>query len=439
MLSQMGHILVSLADSLMVGRLGAVPLASVSLAISIISVILLFGIGVSYGLTPLVAAADGEGDTRKSASVLKHGILLNLVVGVILLALTLGAAEVLPYFGQEEAVLNGALPYLRILAYGMFPLMIFQTFRQFAEGLSYTKQSMFISISANVLNVCLNYVFIFGKLGFPAMGLFGAGLATLISRIVMAISMAGFILLSRRFISYRIHMSSITLTKKSFRQILRIGIPSGLQYIFEVGAFSAAAIMVGWTGAVALAAHQIALNLSAITYMTATGIAAAATIRVGNQLGRKDIFTLRRAGMTCFMMAGIFMGVCAIIFTFGNKILPTFYINDIEVIQYASTLLIIAAFFQISDGIQAVGLGVLRGLADVKVPTYVTMVAFWFMSIPIGYVLGIVFDYGARGIWIGLLTGLSVAAVLHVYRFRNLTSRLLVEYGSNSREESKLD
>lgn len=421
----MGHIFVSLADSIMVGRLGAIPLASVSLAFSIFSVVLLFGIGVSYGITPIVAAADGSDDVKKSASVLKHGIVLGLALGLILLLITFASAAVSPYLGQDEEVLVGAIPYLQVLALGMLPIMIFQVFRQFAEGLSFTQESMYISVTANLMNVGLNYVFIFGYGDIPAMGLIGAGWATLISRIFMAVLMASFVLFNKRFKAYRDLLPSIRLNKKSFRELLRIGIPSGLQYMFEIGAFSAAAIMVGWTGAIALAAHQIALNLSAVTYMTATGIAAAATIRVGNQLGKKDIVTLRKAGMTCFAMATAFMGICAVIFTIGNEYFPTFYIDDQEVIKYAGTLLIIAAFFQISDGIQAVGLGVLRGLADVKVPTYVTLFAYWGMAIPIGYILGIVYEMGAVGVWLGLLIGLTIAGILHLHRFRNLTSKLM--------------
>ncbi len=425
MLSQMGHILVSVSDSIMVGRLGAIPLASVSLALSIFSVIMLFGIGVSYGMTPLVAQADGAGDKAKSASILKHGILLNTLVGVVLMLLTFVGAESLQYFGQDPKVLVGAVPYLHIMAYTMLPLMFFQSFRQFAEGLSFTREAMYISVSGNVLNVILNYILIFGKLGFEPMGLLGAGYATLISRVVMAIAMWAFVAFYKHFKDYQAHFKYIRFSKEKFRDILRIGLPSGLQYIFEVGAFSAAAIMIGWTGAVPLAAHQIALNLSAITYMMSTGIAAAATIRVGNQLGKNDILTLRKAGFTCFLMAVVFMSGCAVVFILGKSYLPLLYIDDVEVVQYAATLLIIAAFFQVSDGVQAVGLGVLRGLSDVKVPTVVTLFAFWIISIPIGYVIGIKMGYGAIGVWWGLLSGLSAGAILHFLRFKTLTKSLL--------------
>ncbi len=430
MMSQMGHILVSVSDSVMVGRLGAIPLASVSLALSIFSVIMLFGIGVSYGMTPLVAQADGENDKEKSASILKHGGILNFIVGLLLMLVTFGGALSLEYLGQDPEVLVGAIPYLHIMAFTIVPLMVFQSYRQFTEGLSFTKQAMYISVSGNILNVGLNYVLIFGKLGFEPMGLLGAGYATLISRVLMAIAMGAYVMFHKRFAQYQDHFKYIKINTSRFRDILRIGLPSGLQYIFEVGAFSAAAIMIGWTGAIPLAAHQIALNLSAITYMMSTGIAAAATIRIANQLGRKDILTLRKAGFTCFIMAAVFMGVCAILFISGKDILPALYIADSEVITFTASLLVIAAFFQVSDGVQAVGLGVLRGLSDVKIPTFVTLLAFWVISIPMGYILGIKMNLGAQGIWLGLLTGLTVGAILHFLRFKSLTKRLLADYAT---------
>jgi MATE family multidrug resistance protein len=434
MLSQTGHILVSVSDSVMVGRLGTIPLASVSLAISVFSVVLLFGIGVSYGMTPLVAQADGEEDKAKSASVLKHGGIINAVISIILMLFTFIGAESLQYFGQEQAVLEGAVPYLYVLAFSVVPVMIFQTFRQFTEGLSFTKQAMYISVSGNILNVVLNYILIYGKLGFEPLGLLGAGYATLISRILMALAMGFYVRFNARFVAYQKHFDYIKLNKERFRQILRIGLPSGLQYIFEVGAFSAAAIMVGWIGATALAAHQIALNLAAITYMMSTGIAAAATIRIGNQFGKKDIITLRQAGYTCFIMVAVFMSMTAVGFILSNNFLPTLYIEDNEVVKYAASLLIIAAIFQVSDGVMAVGLGILRGLGDVKYPTFVTLFAFWITAIPMGYVLGIKMEMGARGIWFGLLTGLSIGAVLLFFRFRSITQDLLKS--SDNRIES---
>lgn len=427
MLSQMGHILVAVADSMMVGRLGTVPLASVSFANSIFSIVMLFGIGVSYGITPLVAAADGANDKRSAAKLLKHGVLLNTLLGVVLVAAGLMLAQTLKYLDQDPEVLIGALPYFYTLVFSLFPLMVFQAFRQFAEGLSMTRQAMFISVSGNLLNVFFNYGLIYGNLGMPALGLVGAGWASLIARAIMAMAMVVFVLSYGKLHRYLALWSKIKIQASILRNILSIGIPSGMQYIFEIGAFSMAAVMVGWIGAEALAAHQIALNLSAITYMIATGISAAGAIRTGNQLGRKDYPTLRRAGMTCFAMAAVMMAFFGAGFIVGNTYLPTWYIQNPDVIQMAGSLLIVAAFFQISDGVQAVGLGVLRGIADVKVPTLVTLFAYWLMAIPLAYLFGIYLDWGAVGIWVALLVGLTLAAVLHLVRFHRLTNQLIIK------------
>ncbi|MEP3386952.1 MAG: MATE family efflux transporter, partial [Reichenbachiella sp.] len=355
-----------------------------------------------------------------------HGVYLNSALGVVLMLVGLVVGQSLFLLDQDPEVLAGALPYFNTLVFSLVPLMVFQAFRQFAEGLSMTRQAMYISVSGNILNVFFNYGLIYGELGMPELGLIGAGWASLISRVIMAVAMVVFVMTYKPLRRYVMLWSKIKLRPFVMRRILNIGIPSGLQYIFEIGAFSMAAVMVGWIGAEALAAHQIALNLSAITYMIATGISAAGAIRTGNQLGRKDYPTLRTAGMTCFAMAAIMMAFFGAGFIFGNTYLPTWYINEPVVIEMAGSLLIIAAFFQISDGVQAVGLGVLRGIADVKVPTYVTLFAYWFMAIPLGYLFGIYLGWGAKGIWVALLIGLTLAAILHLTRFHVLSKRYIL-------------
>ncbi|MCV9385716.1 MATE family efflux transporter [Reichenbachiella ulvae] len=419
-LSQLGHITVSVADSVMVGQLGPIPLASVSLALSVVTLFMLFGIGASYGMTPLVAAADGANDKKSAASILKNGLVYSTILGILLLVFSLLAEQVFPFLGQEKEVVSGALPFYRVVGISLLPLMLFQGFRQFAEGLSMTRQAMVISIAGNVLNVFLNYVFIFGHFGCPALGMVGAGYATLISRVVQAIAMGVFVVRYHRFRRYVSVLDSIEIEWKVIKRILRIGGPTGLQFVFEIGAFSASAIMVGWLGALPLAAHQIAMNLSAITYMTATGIASAASIRVANQLGRKDEHNLMLAGKTCFIMTVALMAFYSLLLVLGRHWLPQLYVDNQEVIEIASVLLVIVALYQISDGVQTVGLGVLRGLADVKVPTYVTLVTYWVIAIPVGYVCAFVFEWGSAGVWVGLLVGLTLAAVAHLYRFRQL-------------------
>jgi MATE family multidrug resistance protein len=246
----------------------------------------------------------------------------------------------------------------------------------------------------------------------------------------MAISMGLFIYYAPRFRPFRGAFSFFHISKAAISRILKVGVPAGLQFVFEVSAFGYAAIMMGWLGTQTLAAHQIAINLASISYMMATGIASAATIRVGNQLGRRDISNLRTAGYTSFVMVVLFMGFAAILFIALRNFFPAWYINDVEVIEIASQLMVVAAFFQISDGVQVVGMGALRGIEDVKVPTIIAVTAYWVVGLPAGYLLGFRYGFGATGIWYGLLIGLSFAAVLLFYRFRHKTNRMLPVIGA---------
>lgn len=427
MLSQLGHVMVGVADSVMVGRLGAEPLAAVSLGNSLFNVALMFGIGMSYAITPLVALADGEGDHRKSTDILKHGFLINLITGILLFAILVGGSFGLYYLNQPFEVVSLAIPYFIIISISLIPFMIFQTYKQFAEGLSVTKQAMYIIIGTNLINIFLNYLLIYGKMGLPAMGLNGAGWATLIARVILVMAMAFYIHKSSRYIVYLKGFFFKNFSKDAFKKMLKIGVPTGMQFIFEVGAFSFAAIMMGWLGATSLAAHQIALSLAAISYMMATGISAAATVRVGNQLGRRDFLNMRVAGNSAFIMGAIFMTLSCIIFIIGRDFLPTLYINEMDVVEIASSLLIIAAFFQISDGVQVVGLGALRGMGDVKIPTLITLIAYWVLGLPIGYILSFYYDLGPEGIWYGLFTGLSSAAILLLTRFQYLSRKQIAK------------
>ncbi len=415
-IGQLGHIMVSVADSMMVGRVGVVPLAAATFAGAIYTVLLLFGIGVSYAMTPLVAAENPD-NTSKLLQYLQNGFAMNTVIGLLLAGIGFGASFFLDYFGQEPDVAALAKGYLQVMSGSVFLVCIYQAFRQYSEGLSDTKSPMVVSIFANLLNVFLNWIFIFGHFGVEPMGLYGAGLATLISRVPMVFLMI--LLIWNKMTGFKWHFEWV-----GIKQMLRIGVPSGLQYIFEVGAFAGAGIMIGWISAEQQAAHNIALNLSAISYMAATGIAAASTIRIGNQLGLKDKQNLRMAGFTSFGLAGGFMAVMATLFIVLRFALPSLYVDERSVISTAATLLIIGAAFQISDGLQAVGLGVLRGLRDVKIPTLVTFVAYWVIALPLGYVLAFPLGWGVNGVWIALSVGLTVAAIFHIWRFNVLSGRL---------------
>ena len=419
-LSQLGHVLVGVADSLMVGQLGVVPLAAISLSNSLFTLTLVVGLGVSFGLTPLVAAADGRHHAEQNGSLLTNSLLLNGAVGLLLGAGLSLATPLLWHLGQPPDVAQAAEPYLLTVLWSLVPLMVFQTFRQFAEGLSDTRAAMLISVAANGLNVLLNWLLIFGHGGLPALGMLGAGLATLLSRVVMAALMAAYVVRSPKFAPYRLQLARVS--RRVTGHLLRVGVPIAMQMFFQVGAFSAAALVVGRLGANQVGAHQIAISLASVTYMMASGLGAAATVRVGNQWGARNRAELRRAGTSAFVLVGLFMSVAAAVFIAAHRVLPALYIDNGEVMAVAGQLIIIAAFFQLSDGVQVVALGALRGMADVRMPTLITFVAYWVIGLPVGGWLSQ--HLGAAGIWWGLLVGLSSAALLLTVRFYSAVRRM---------------
>jgi multidrug resistance protein, MATE family len=416
-------VMTGVADSVMVGWTGAVPLAASSLANIFFTIPLFFGVGVSYAITPLVAQAEGANDSNKIIATLKNGSLINLVTGLILVALIFSVEPFMHAMGQPDDVVTLAIPYLSIIAISIIPTMIFQTYRQFAEGLQRTRVAMIIVVASNVLNIFLNYLLIFGKYGFPEMGLNGAGWATLISRIVMALSMMLYVYYGRKYQSYKAGFSVGNYSRSLINKMLHIGLPAGSQFIFEAGAFGFSALMMGWLGTTALAAHQIAINLATISYMTTSGLGAAATIRVGNFWGQRDTNNLRASAFTMIGMAILIMTAWALLFIFGRYFLPSLYIEDQAVIELTASLLIIAAFFQLSDGIQVVTAGALRGLQDVKIPSMLIFVAYWVIALPLGYWLAFPLQMGAKGIWIGLFLGLTLTAGAMVVRFNRLSKK----------------
>ena len=418
MVSQLGHITVGVVDSLMIGNVSIPQLAAVSLSSSIFGFILLFCIGLSYGITPLISSSSE--DKNYVSKTFYNGLYLNLVFAVSLAIITIILKSYLENFGQDKDVLGFTYSYLDIICVSLIPLILFQTFKQFIEGLGHTKPAMYISIFCNIINIFLNAVLIFGLFGFPRLEIIGAGYATLVSRVIMFILIFLYCIFNKRFNRFIFSFQS-SINFKSLKDIFNIGFTSGLQYIFEVGAFSVATIMIGSIGATHLAAHQIALNLASISYMIASGIGSAAMISLGYHYGKGDVSEIRKSGFSNFILVLIIMSISAFVFIAFRNVLPTFYVESPEVIGMASMLLIIAGFFQISDGIQAVGLGILRGIRDTKIPTFITFISYWVISIPICYFLGISLDFGVYGIWVGLSIGLTLAAVFHVVRFNYLT------------------
>ncbi|MBT1689491.1 MATE family efflux transporter [Dawidia soli] len=418
MLSNLGHVLMGVTDTMMVGHLGAESLAAAGLALVVFNVFMLFGVGVSYAMTPLVAAAHGAGDTSTIAAVVRHGLVVNVLNALALVGVVTVGKNVLYYMGQSDAVVAQALPFLDIVAWSLVPMMVFQTCKQFAEGMSNTRVALIVMVAANLLNVLLNYIFIYGHFGMPALGLTGAAWATFTSRVFMALAMAALVYALPSFRSYRAGFGVGDYARPLFRRLLGLGIPSGVQFIFEAAAFDFSLVMMGWYGARVQAAHQIAINLASLSYMTTAGLGAAATVRVGYYLGRQDGINMRRASYTLIVMAMAFMSVCAVVFVVFRQVLPTWYVHDADVVPLAATLLIIAGMFQLSDGMQVVCASALRGLQDVKIPSLFIFLSYWAIGLPLGYWLGFHAGVGPVGIWWGLVVGLTLTATALFIRLR---------------------
>lgn len=425
MVGQLGQILVSVADSIMVGKfLGTIPLAAISLAVSILIIPMVFAIGVAFGLTPLIAGADGKDDPAEAVKYFKNGLVLNSVLGLLVYGVLAIFAQFAHLLGQDERVVSEAMPYLHIVGFSIVPMMAFFAFKQFAEGLSDTKAGMRVSLVANLLNILLNYPLITGWGPFPELGLAGAAISTLSTRFLMVAGMAIYIRKHKKFAAYWSHWRSTEITWRSIRDILAIGVPSGLQLVFEAGAFAMSGVIVGMIGPVQQAAHQIALNIASVSYMMVSGLGAAATIRVGNQLGKRDIPMLRLAGQSLFHLTLAMMMLTMILLIGLRNFLPEFYSSDPQVLQYTAVLMIAAGIFQLPDGLQATTLGALRGVQDVNIPTIIAFVAYWVIAVPMCYYLGITEEMGPLGVWIGLTIGLVLASIALYWRFQHKVRRI---------------
>ena len=421
---QLGHVMFGVVDSIMIGKVGADSLAAASLVNGIFFLILVLGIGMSLAITPLIAIEKGRGREDKIGIILRQGLLVNILFSLIIIAILFIISENIDLLNQPPEVAGKAGSYLKIITVSVIPFMLFQTYRQFIEGLSYTKPPMYIVLAANLVNVFGNYLLIYGHWGLPALGLDGAGWSSLITRIFMAAGLIIYVYRSKHFTSFDISMKFRNINTVVIKKLASIGLPSGFQYFFEIGAFTISAVMIGWIGSSSLAAHQIALNLASITYMIILGVSTAGTIRVGNAYGRENKEEIKTAGNSAIIVAVALMAVFGIIFILFRNLLPYIYVSEAEVIETASKLLIIAALFQVFDGMQATGLGVLRGLTDAKIPMILSIFVYWIVGIPLGYVLGFSAGYGVYGIWTALSISLILAAIFFGVRFKIKVSKL---------------
>ncbi|BBE20874.1 hypothetical protein AQPE_5069 [Aquipluma nitroreducens] len=417
--SQLGQVTVNLADNMMVGHVGTTELAAASFAINIFHIGMLFGLGLTLGLTPLVGQSFSARNKRNTASWFKNGVLVYFAASIVLSIFMSVLVLFMNRMGQSDEVVQKAIPYYLIQVSSLVPLMLFFSVKQFFEGIGNTKIAMVITIGANLLNIGLNYVLIYGEMGFPALGLNGAGYATLISRIIMPIVFVLIILKQKDFKGYLTDALHSGFEKLKIRRIISIGLPIGLQMVIEILAFSLGAIMLGWISKESLAGHQVAISMAAMTYMISFGLASGTTIRVSHAFGEHDLKEVKHAVFASLHMVIVFMSLMGILFVLLRNQVPLLFTSDPAVIKVAAGLLIVGAFFQIFDGIQVVLLGALRGIADVRIPMFMAFFSYIVVSLPISYLLAFVFNFGYSGVWIGFIFGLSTAAILFGLRLRN--------------------
>ncbi|MCA5006177.1 MATE family efflux transporter [Sphingobacterium bovistauri] len=426
-IAQLGHTLVQTSDTMIIGQfLGKISLAASSLAHSVFMMVLVFGLGIAYGLTPLIAQANGKSDKIECAKLLSNSLWINFIASLFLFCgVYYGSMYGMQHADQDPAVVDEAKPYLIVLSMSIFPLMIFNAFKQFAEGLGFTKQAMRITIWGNVLNVVLAIIFVKGMFGIKPMGISGVGLATLIDRILMMVVMMAYVLKSKNFKDYTIHFSFLSVQTKRIKSILKLGTPVAFQYVFEVSAFAGASLIAGKIGALEQASHNVAITLASMTYMMATGISAATTIKVGNSYGRGKFERLNKFASVSYKIVLVFMIFTATIFAVFSDTLASLMTTDPEVIALAGQLLIIAGLFQLFDGTQVIGLGILRGIGDVNIPTLITLLAYWAVGLPIGYYMGVILNWGIQGVWYGLTLALLTSSILLYFRYKYMVNKKL--------------
>lgn len=424
MLSQAGQVLVQQVDNMMVGTVGTVELAAAAFANSVFVLGLVFAMGFTFGMTPLVGHAFAKGDKEKTVALLKNSFILNIALALGLVGVLWLTSYFFDYMGQTAEVVGLATNYYRILVLSLLPFILFFTFKQFAEGLADTKIAMVITLISNVVNVAFNYLLIFGNLGAPELGLDGAGYATLIARFSMLLMFLWFFVKTDKFNIYFKRIFEIKTDWQRILELLKVGLPIATQIILEVAAFALSGIMMGWIGVIPLAAHNIALGLASVTFMVVTGIGSGTTIRVSHQYSLKDYDSMRKAAWASIHMVIVIMSITAILFALFRYQLPWLYTRDEEVIKVAAQLLIMAAVFQVFDGAQVVLLSILRGLADVQRAMIYAFIAYIVINIPTSYLLAFTFGLGPIGIWIGFVFGIGIASVLFFLRIQNQFKKL---------------
>jgi len=423
-LSQIGQVLVQQVDTMMVGYVGTEELAASAFANSVFFIGMVIVMGFTFGITPIVGHLVSENNKTKLSGILSNAIIVNTIFTIVIAILLYIVSYFFDYMGQAKVIESLSRPYYFTLVLSLLPLIVFFTFKQFAEGIGDTKNAMYITISANIINIILNYLLIFGKFGMPEMGLLGAGIATLISRIYMAIGYIIVYYFNKLLKQYFNHINIFLINRVSIKQLFSVGLPISMQLLLEVLAFRLTAIMAGWLGVIPLAAHQIAIGLASISFMIIVGVGSATTIRVSHQLSHKDYNGLLMATKASIHIILGFMSITAILFLSLRNYLPLLYTKDIDVILLAAQLLIAAAIFQLFDGLQVVMISILRGFGDVKHAMIYAFIAYIIINLPLGYYLGFTLKFGVIGLWGGIIFGLGSASMLFYWRFRSIFAEL---------------
>lgn len=427
MLSQMGVSAVQLFDNAMVGRLGALPLAAVSFGGTFFFLIFIFVSGITFALTPLVGEQYAQGKEKTAVAYFQNSFVLFFVIAVFSVVIQFSLIPLMHHLGQPDEVVNMAIPYYKYLVWSIIPHMIFGSFRQFLEGVGNTTANMVIIIVSNLINILFNWLLIYGNWGFPEMGASGAGLATLISRVLMPIFALSYFMLKPKFRTYIKSFRKDYFKWEYVRSLFKVGFPISSQMLMEGGAFALTSIMVGWIGTKEIAANQIALTVSNFAFMIVLGLSSATTIRISHEYGKQDFYELKKAANASYHLSLAWNTITAILFITLRKPIIGIFTDDPEVIRITSYLLIYVAAFQFSDGLQSISVGILRGIQDVKNIMKIAFISYLVINLPVGYLCAFVFNWGPGGLWVGFIFGLSVAALLLITRFRKQYKRLLNE------------
>ena len=419
-IAQLGVVLMGVADNIMVGRmLGKTALGAAGLANSIAFMVGSLAVGGLAVVAPLVSKANAEQDTGRISQLFRASIWVAIGFSVVLTTITGLCAAYFPLFGQPDSVNVLAEPFLWVIGLSNIPLILFVATKQLSDGLGLTRVAMSVTLVGLAINVVLNYLGMSEH--YLDLGILGAAYATLTTRVVMFVVLFGYVKWNRRFEAiFQAAYAHLPL-KEMAGLITKLSIPGGFQFFFEIAAFSIAVIMMGWIGENELAAHQVAINIASTFYMMASGIGFAGGIRVGDGRGQGRPSQIRRSGNVAVGLVIAFMSTTMLAMIFLDEWFVSLYLNEPTVRAIAIRLIFIAAIFQLSDGLQVVALGTLRGLSDVTLPTIITFVAYWVIALPLGYVLAFYTDLAERGVWYGLLAGLTASAVLLLFRFYHLT------------------